>query len=465
MKFTSLLSNLILESSRFQVLYDKLVKPIKKGEKEIPGTLSFEDLKNIIFADPTTKAPEGITSDSASIEDMEDVKVGKYTQWLLKNFVSPKETDFPFEGERTDKNPNFKKARKRFEELFMEDLFKQTERLQFYERVKVYLPQEKRDINKLGIGDLFDIFANFQLPEKKRKEEEKKLARKTREGFNHAGGKIIFEGSKWVVIKIEDQGPTGKDAAIYYGGYKDFQNGESDWCTSGPNLSFFERYIKDGPLYVIFPQDDKGEVGKRTGLPKERYQFHFPSEQYMDREDHQIKLIETLNSEMSEIKEVFRQEFAKDLVSNNKKVQVNVPDGKGSDYVKLYGFKSLFENLPNDITTLNIVNEGRGNIEPFDIPESIGRFKNLSQIMFNNVIKSVPSSISQCTKLSFISLPNNQKLKSVPDSIADLKDLAFFNVKGCSQELVSGHSIPPRLKEKLGDADEETSEKGFYYIF
>ena len=468
MKFTTLLSNLILESSRFQVLYDKLVKPTKQGEKEIPGTLSLDSLKNIIFADPTTKAPEGFDKETATPGGMENVKVGKYTQWLLKNFVSPKESDFSFEGERTEKNPEYKKARKRFEDLFMEDLFKQTERLQFYERVKQYLPQEQRDINKLGIKDLFNIFSNFQLPEKKRKEEEKKLARKTREGFNHAGGKIIFEGSNWVVIKIEDKGATGKDAAIYYGGYKDHRNGESDWCTSAPGLQWFDRYIKDGPLYVIFPQNDKGEVGSRTGLPKERYQFHFPSSQFMDRDDHQIRLVDTLNGPMSEIKEVFREEFAKDLpTQNGQKVQINVPNGNGSDYIRLYGFESLFEKLPENITTLNIVNDGRGQdeIKPFDVPETIARFKNLQQIMFNNIVKSIPDSISQCTKLSFISLPHNKELKSVPDSVADLKDLAFFNIKGCDPKLVSGETLPIRLKEKLGDAEEGSEEKGFYFIF
>jgi hypothetical protein len=92
MRITSLLSNLIVEQSRFQVLYDKLVKPAAKAKgeptsKKPKGLMDFQVLKDIIFTDPTTKVPEGVTAETASIEDMEKVKVGKYSQWMLKNYL------------------------------------------------------------------------------------------------------------------------------------------------------------------------------------------------------------------------------------------------------------------------------------------------------------------------------------------------------------------------------------------
>ena len=93
MKITTLLSKLILEQSRFQVLFDKMVKPpvsLDKKKTKEKGLMDFETLKTIIFADPTTKAPEGFNVEEATENDMEPVKVGKYAQWLLKNFVSPK---------------------------------------------------------------------------------------------------------------------------------------------------------------------------------------------------------------------------------------------------------------------------------------------------------------------------------------------------------------------------------------
>lgn len=469
MKFTNLLKNLIVEASRFEVLYNTNVKPKqKKGQEGQPGekskgNMTFEVLKQIIFADPDTKAPEGFDKENATPEQMEkDVKVGKYTNWLVKNFLTPKESDFEFEGERDPKNSDYKRARAEFDRLYLEDLFKQTERLQFYEKVKQYLPQEQRDINKLGIKDLFQIFSTFELPEKKKKEEEKKLAKKTREGFKHAGGEILYEGNKWILIKISDKGPTGKDAAIYYGGYKDHRNGESEWCTSGPGLSFFDGYIKDGPLYVIFPQDDKGQVGKRTGLPMERYQFHFPSDQFMDRDDHRVDLVKLLNGEMSELKPYFKKEFVHGLSSvNGTKLDFKIGRGAAGMYIGIYGYEELFNNLPETIEHIRIENDKHDFSEP--IPESIGRLKNLDVLMLINCVSSVPDSIGNCKNLSFLSLPDNKNLKSLPESISNL-NLNFLNVRNCAPELIE-RGIPAKLKEKLMDAGKENSaDKGFFFV-
>jgi hypothetical protein len=48
LRFTSLLKDLIVESSRFQVLFDKFVKPKDKGQK---GVMPFETLIALIDAD------------------------------------------------------------------------------------------------------------------------------------------------------------------------------------------------------------------------------------------------------------------------------------------------------------------------------------------------------------------------------------------------------------------------------
>ena len=176
---------------------------------------------------------------------------------------------------------------------------------------------------------------------------EKKEAKKSRQGFNHAGGEIIYEGPTWTMIKISDQGQVGKDAAIWYGGFHEYDLGETRWCTSSPGLTYFNGYIKDGPLYVVFPNDDKGQVGKKTGLPVERYQFHFPSSQFMDRHDKQLNLVELLNGPMSELKEFFKPEFAKGLVTKGgDKVEINYPNDSAGKFVALYGFDELFDSMP-----------------------------------------------------------------------------------------------------------------------
>jgi len=458
MRITSLLSRLILEQSRFQVLYDKMVKPAsakKEGEKgKQKGLMDFETLKKIIFADPTTKAPENFDIEGASEKDMESVKVGKYVQWLLKNFISPKMSDLGLEGEVDPKSNEYKRARKEFDRLFFEDLYKQSERLEFYEKAKQYLPQEARDINKLTINTLFDTIKDFQLPEKKRKEVEKKEAKKTREGFNHAGGEILFQGPNWTLIRISDKGQTGKDAAIWYGGFKKHNEGESDWCTSSPGLTYFEGYIKDGPLYVVFPNNDKGQVGSKTGLPKERYQFHFPSSQFMDRDDRQINLVEYLNGPMAELKGFFKDEFAKGLTQlNGTRLDIKYPNSSAGKFVALYGFEELFESIPESLENMTIINESKEDIA-LDIPKSIGRFTKLEAIMLVKMVKSIPNEIGNCKSLQFISFPDNPALKSIPETVNNLEGLTFLNLKG-SDNVV----IPQKLKDRLIDEG-----RGFYYV-
>jgi len=454
MKFTSLLTNLILENSRFQVLYDKMVKPVpgREGDARKPkGLMDFETLKAIIFADPTTRIPNGLGDiDSISVNDMEKVKVGKYTQWMLKNFVAP-----TFKDERANAEKGtgeYRSIMGEFQRLFMEDLHKMSDDLKKYERFKNQLPEDKRDINKVSSEELFDLVKDFKLEKTKASKQEKEQAKVS---YQYPGSEVLFRGPSWTLIKIEDKGDLGKGAAIFFGGYQDGDSGESRWCTSAPGLNYFNTYIKDGPLYVVLPNDDKGEVGKRTGLPFERYQFHFPSSQFMDRDDRQQDLVQLLMGKLAETKEFFKPEFAKGLTSQNgTKVEITYPDSSAGKFVALYGFDELFDNLPDNIEHLLIQNRGKETIA-LDVPESIGRFQNLEAILFKNLVKTIPDSICRCTKLNLLSLPDNPSLKSIPACIKDLENLAFINLSGGNSNI----HIPEELKNNLEDQGD-----GFYYV-
>jgi len=454
MKFTSLLTNLILENSRFQVLYDKMVKPApgREGDARKPkGLMDFEMLKAIIFADPTTRIPDGLGDiDSISVEDMEKVKVGKYTQWMLKNFVAPAFSD---ERANVEKGTaEYSRMMTEYQRLFIEDLHKMSDDLKKYERFKNQLPQDKRDINKVSSTELFDLVKDFKLEKTKASKQEKEQAKVS---YQYPGSEVIFRGPTWTLIKIEDKGEIGKGAAIFFGGYQDGDSGESRWCTSAPGLSYFNTYIKDGPLYVVLPNDDKGEVGKRTGLPKERYQFHFPSSQFMDRNDRQVNLVEYLNGPMKELKDYFKSEFAKGLVTKGgDKVEINYPDSSAGKFVALYGFEELFQSLPEDIKQLLITNKSKENIA-LVVPESLGRFTNLEALLLQNIVKTLPNTIGNLKNLNFVSLNKNPELESLPESIADLPNLTFINLQNSNPNL----RIPDRLKEKMVDEG-----NGFWYI-
>jgi Leucine-rich repeat (LRR) protein len=453
MKLTNTLRGLIIENARFEVLYDKYVAPSKKGQdgKPLKGVMDFDTLKKIIMADPTSRVPENFDIDGASINDMDKIKVGSYTNWLLNKYKSPELT--PEEKELDFKSPEFKRAVMRSRGLFMEDLYKVSDDLKKFEKAKPHLPQDQRDINKYTISSLFNTLDNFVIPEKAKKKEEEKIAKKSRDGFKHAGGEIVFEGNDWTMIRISDQGQIGKDAAIYYGGFHEYDEGESRWCTSSPGLTYFTTYIKDGPLYVIFPNDDKGEVGKKTGLPKERYQFHFPSNQYMDRSDRQVPLVELLNGKMSELKDFFKPEFAKGLTTRGgEKVEINYPESAAGKFIALYGFDELFDSLPENISYLWINNKSKEDIA-LDVPPTLTRFKNLKALMLQNIVRSLPNNIGELTNLQYLSLPENKNLTSLPESLINCPELLFISLKDGNPNV----KIPEKLLETL-----QSEGDGFY---
>ena len=447
MKFTNILKNIILEDSRFTLLYDKLVD--KGGKKPQEGKIPFDILKTIIFADPTTRAPQSLLQNIETLtpEQMEIVKVGKYTQWLLKNFLKP-----TFEGEVEVGSPQYKRMTKEYKDRFLEDLYKVTDDLKKFERFKGQLPQESRDIAKLTPDSLFGLVKDFKLEKTKGSKQEKEEAKLS---YQYPGSTVAFRGPNWTVVKIEDQSELGKNAACFFGGYHEADMGETRWCTSSPGLNYFDSHIKQGPLYVILP-NNADNLGQKTGLPQERYQWHFQSNQYMDREDRRVNIIEMLQGKLSELREFFKPEFARGLTKqNDKRLDINNDDSSAAGkFIQIYGYKELFDTLPDDMTQIIINNQKNNNIA-FDIPESIGRFDKLQSLLLGGIVKSVPNSICNLKELLLLSLPNNPQLTTLPVCIKDLPMLGFVNING------SNVTIPEELKDVL---ELEGDKEGYYFV-
>jgi hypothetical protein len=350
-----------------------------------------------------------LTADS---KELAKGKAGKYVQWLIKNYLLPK-------TERQPGDNGYEKEVKQVKETFMEDLYKVTDDLTKFERFKNKLPQDMRDINKLTPSSLYDAVKDFDLTLATTTKSERKSAPV------HPGSKLLFDGPTWRVIEIKDKGAVGKEAACFYGGNQK----ETRWCTSAPGLSYFDRYIKDGPLYVVYKSGDT-DVTSETGLPKERYQFHFPSNQFMDKDDRSIDLVKYLNGPMSELKDFFKPEFAKGLTVGGEKLVIDsFSHGAVGKFIGLYGLDDLIDNLPSTLKEFQIQNRDKNDVT-INIPESIGRFKDLNMVLFDNCIKNIPSSICTLPKLRFLALINNQKLTEIPECIADLPNLYFLNLKG-----------------------------------
>jgi hypothetical protein len=452
-KFTSILRDLIVEGTRQEAFIQKYIKPAK-GERK--GKLPFQLMVAIIAADPTTRNPQGLEVEDITENEFNNIHIGKYSQWLINNFINP---NVDFEGGDTDPNsPAAKQAIKQYQEQFMEDLYKVTGDLMKFERFKSRLPQEYRDINKLTPETLYDQVKDFSLEKTKATADEKKEASTS---YQHPGAEEVKRFGNWTVVKISNTGQIGKDAACFYGGYYlEPQKGETRWCTSSPGLTWFDRYIKDGPLYVVIPNSPTKftgsmEVGEKTGLPALRYQFHFPSNQFMDPADRQIDLVDFLSKQEDGLKEYFKPQFMMGLSQNNgEKVSVNYPGDSASKFIALYGFNEFFDTLPENIKRLEFTHKGGGQAFNLDLPERIGDFKQLSALHLVGCVSKIPDSICNLKELKFLSLPDNPNLQPLPACLAELPKLSIINIKNSKLD----GTIPDALRQRA-------ERDGNFFIF
>lgn len=170
--------------------------------------------------------------------------------------------------------------------LKLEDLYKATEYLALYSKVKHKLKgdekniysavqstekyidtfngksQEKtRKVSKLKINSLQQLyqlikpFENKPVTNSEKAKDVKKDAKK------------VYEDDTWVVVV-----PQTKEASCYYGA-------GTQWCTAAKEYNYFDSYNKEGKLYI--------NINKKT---KKKFQFHVESSQFMDETDSQIDL-------------------------------------------------------------------------------------------------------------------------------------------------------------------------------
>jgi hypothetical protein len=428
MKFTSLLKSVIVEQSRFEVLFNALTKPSqdKEGNKSKPK-LGRQEFIQLVAADPTTRLND-VDIETANSKELEKVKAGKYVQWIIKNYLAPK-------TERQPGDNGYDNEVKKSKETFMEDLYKVTDDLKKFERFKSKIKGEK-DINKMTPDQLYDAVKDFDLTLATTTKAERKSAPV------HPGAKMVYDGDNWRVIEIKDKGVVGKEAACFYGG----NNQETRWCTSAPGASWFERYINKGPLYVIYNPNDT-DVSPTTGLPKNRYQFHFPDNQFMDKDDRQQDLVQLLNGPMSELKDFFKPEFAKGLTVGGEKLVIDsFSHGAIGKFIALYGLDDLIGSLPDTLKEFQIQNRDNKTDVLVKIPEEIGRFKELNMILLDNCVDSIPDSVCTLPKLRFLALINNPKLRTIPECVGDLPNLYFLNVKGSENV-----QVPESIQAKGSD--------------
>jgi hypothetical protein len=143
-------------------------------------------------------------------------------------------------------------------------------RLEDINRVKTALKQfhknkyqlEKKDINEYSLHELEDVINNL-TPEISKRQEKIEIKKE--------GADVVKQGSDGTLLKLKT-----KEAACYYGkGTK--------WCTTGDKDNTFDKYNKEGPVYVFISNDGR------------KFQFHFELRQFMDERDREIDVREVMD--------------------------------------------------------------------------------------------------------------------------------------------------------------------------
>tara|TARA_B110000977_G_scaffold137460_1_gene174602 strand:- start:1162 stop:2568 length:1407 start_codon:yes stop_codon:yes gene_type:complete len=414
--FREILTNLIIEDSRYDILMKKYTEPKKKGKK---AAMDKDHLIDLMTADPTTKG------DFEGDRDTRDVtKVGAYTNWLVKQWMGlPQEAD----KEYAYGSPDWGVALERLQNLFMEDLYKTTEDLEkFHHLKKTKKYKGQKDIGQIkSVADLYDNVKDYKVS---KDELTKTKAERLRDDVEK-----VYEDDKWRILI-----PKSKEASCHYGG------GDTRWCTASKSSNYYDHYSKQGPLYMMMYKEDAG----KSPSENRSHQFHFESNSFYNAEDRGIDL-GPFFATYPELKPFFKDKFSSYLKKDfGKQVQLRYPNDTMSKYIAIYGFDEFFEALPDtlerlDIEISNSRNRTDDNTPAFRLPDDIVRFKQLEMLHIEGMLSELPDELGQLENLQFISIPNNPNLVHIPESLADLPSLEVLNIKN-NNKMVIPHKIMER---------------------
>ena len=172
---------------------------------------------------------ELFTADPTTIRNSRGTFAGKYCTWIGNQYVNGKL--------KVGDIPELKKALKTY---------------------NINKSQITTPINNIGsLSDLITIISDYT--------DDFKATRQLSKGEQAL--EKVYEDADWVVYI-----PHTYEASRKIGG-------DTSWCTASSDDRYFNMYTKDGPLYV--------NIRKSDGA---KFQFHFPSKQFMDSDDKKIKL-------------------------------------------------------------------------------------------------------------------------------------------------------------------------------
>ena len=256
------------EDDRYDWLYNNYKdKFLKKYKSKYDVDYVFDKSDDEIIKLITPNLSELIKGDPTSnVKNEQIIKTGKYSQWIIKQYLQ-NETG-----------------------RFFEDLYKITNDLKIYDKIKHKLPEDKRDINQIKTSlELYNIVKPYAAQDLRLKSEKK--------------GDIttLYNDNDYHVLI-----PKTKESACSYGQ-------GTRWCTASHGLNYFESYTSRGPLYIIIHKTElvRNQSISGDNEKQDRYQFHFEDNQFMDVDDSPISLEQYFNTNPI-VFNVFKNLFVKE---------------------------------------------------------------------------------------------------------------------------------------------------------
>lgn len=284
-------------------------KKFRKAIAKILANLDLEDesyIKEIydeIFDNPTSAddLEDFIKAliDNATPEDLDENQQGAAANWIKRFILNPTAS--------VGKSPHILSrylvmGSRGGLGYQLRDISSSVER--FFKVQNFIQPPHSKDINSYSDLDSMND-ATVEAAELYKKHQQKKQYLDA-----EVGSKVILDTPEWIVYE-----PTNKGAACELG--KD-----TEWCTAAPGLTYYEDYYsKDDPLFIF--------INKAN--PREKYQFHYGSSQFMDRHD-----IEIPEEKFLELHGLLMQNVPDTLPSSARDMVVENSDGTRSQKHKFH---------------------------------------------------------------------------------------------------------------------------------